>query len=1085
MINIRTVTVELLRAGPRHNQLLSPLTQYLGVCGDAPAGRVTLPYEHRDMEQWLQELNYQVIAEDRSRRERMLDRRGDEIAEILSLVPGLSGALNSETERSQTLTQLRVVLSASELAMLPFELSKVPAGAGSSGGWLALQARMPVCITRHIRSVSAEGMRWPNNPRILFVAGPDTPVDKHKSALIQAIGPWRDVDGSVGDRLVVQEQATLAGISLAIKSAAQAGAPFTHVHILAHGGRLDDSDPYSPVGVTLHDEVASGRHLATALASVTDQGVGRPAVVMIATCESARVADVRSPDASVAHDLHDQGIPLVVASQFPLSVEGSVPLVERFFSGQLRGEHPLVSLYDARLLLHSRFGQKTHDWASIVVYEAFPTDLPERLEELRYWQARRAHEGALKRVEALVAELGPGAVAVASGNDAPGAPGSTVPPLGSPRERYEGLVASASEADKELPARGPYALECVGLRAAGYKRLAEAALRIAVKLSVSEAWRQELFSQCLRLLDEARTEYWRATKSFLGPTWELARRKANLHWLLGQVLSLDAILGRPFDLAAWTAAHFSAHIDTENPSDDIRAWAYVSISELALLRLADETISASERSGYAAKALSAANRIVDMLGRSSEQAVNTTRQFERYSKLWGNLELAHIFESLGMPAHRHWYDEHGLVPTAKLLVTVLQNSHPPVARSTSPNGVVAAESRAVSIVCQPPSAVPAPTPTEATLSRPSTIISSATIFHIEMLPAENGDCLWIEYGDPKHPRRILVDCGGAASTADILASRLRLLEAPLELFILTHIDADHINGVLPLFADRSLDLRYRDIWFNGWRQVNQFLSIKQGEQFSDLIGDRERKLPWNRAMSSSDDRYPAPVVTPSDGHLPTFDLPDGMRLTLLSPGPDQLELLGREWKKVLRELRPEKLMLGTKRPLQPVTDLAAFDLNLLANAPVRKDTSAANGSSIALLAEFDGRSVLLAGDAHAEVLEKSIKQLQRERARLGQKLKLNALKLSHHGSANATTIQLLELLDCPRYLVSTNSNIFNHPDREAIARIILHGGDRPTLCFNYRTPVNALWDEQILRARYRYNAEYPRNDGVGLRVECV
>ena len=30
MMNIRTVTVELLRAGPRHNQLLSPLTQYLG-----------------------------------------------------------------------------------------------------------------------------------------------------------------------------------------------------------------------------------------------------------------------------------------------------------------------------------------------------------------------------------------------------------------------------------------------------------------------------------------------------------------------------------------------------------------------------------------------------------------------------------------------------------------------------------------------------------------------------------------------------------------------------------------------------------------------------------------------------------------------------------------------------------------------------------------------------------------------------------------------------------------------------------------------------------------------------------------------
>ena len=157
MMKIRTVTVELLRAGPRHNQLLSPLTQYLAVCGDAPAGRVTLPYEHRDMELRLQDLNYSVASDDdRARRERILERTGDEIAGILSQIPGLAGALNSETERADTLTQLRIVLSASELAMLPFELTKSPAADGPSGRWLALQSRVPVCITRHIRSVSAE-----------------------------------------------------------------------------------------------------------------------------------------------------------------------------------------------------------------------------------------------------------------------------------------------------------------------------------------------------------------------------------------------------------------------------------------------------------------------------------------------------------------------------------------------------------------------------------------------------------------------------------------------------------------------------------------------------------------------------------------------------------------------------------------------------------------------------------------------------------------------------------------------------------------------------------------------------------------
>ena len=59
------------------------------------------------------------------------------MAEILSLIPGLAGALNSQIERRLTFTQLRIVLSVSELAMLPFEPLKVPSGAGTSGTWLA------------------------------------------------------------------------------------------------------------------------------------------------------------------------------------------------------------------------------------------------------------------------------------------------------------------------------------------------------------------------------------------------------------------------------------------------------------------------------------------------------------------------------------------------------------------------------------------------------------------------------------------------------------------------------------------------------------------------------------------------------------------------------------------------------------------------------------------------------------------------------------------------------------------------------------------------------------------------------------
>src|SRR5262249_60697116 len=102
--------------------------------------------------------------------------------------------------------------------------------------------------------------------------------------------------------------------------------------------------------------------------------------------------------------------------------------------------------------------------------------------------------------------------------------------------------------------RSPSALDCRGAGDAGSKRPAEAAFRIALIPGVSETWRRDLFAHCLAGLEEARAEYWRATKAFLGARSELARRKANLHWLLGQVLSLDINFDRQPETAGAPAA---------------------------------------------------------------------------------------------------------------------------------------------------------------------------------------------------------------------------------------------------------------------------------------------------------------------------------------------------------------------------------------------------------------------------------------------------------------------------------------------------------------------------------------------------
>jgi hypothetical protein len=155
----------------------------------------------------------------------------------------------------------------------------------------------------------------------------------------------------------------------------------------------------------------------------------------------------------------------------------------------------------------------------------------------------------------------------------------------------------------------------------------------------------------------------------------------------------------------------------------------------------------------------------------------------------------------------------------------------------------------------------------------------------------------------------------------------------------------------------------------------------------------------------------------------------------------------------------------------------------LAETTFSSDTAAANGTSIALLAEYEGAAVLLGADAYAPVLVDAIRTLLAERG--GTRLKLSAFKLPHHGSQNNLSKALLELVDCPRYLVSSNGAHFLHPDREAIARVVKFGGKKPSLYFNYKTEFNDLWARPAMKEKHAYTAHYPSEGKSGLTIPLL
>jgi beta-lactamase superfamily II metal-dependent hydrolase len=346
------------------------------------------------------------------------------------------------------------------------------------------------------------------------------------------------------------------------------------------------------------------------------------------------------------------------------------------------------------------------------------------------------------------------------------------------------------------------------------------------------------------------------------------------------------------------------------------------------------------------------------------------------------------------------------------------------------------------------------------------------MFRIEMLPAEYGDCLWIEYGDEDKPYRILID-GGTEPSYTSLCERIKALnvnDRKFELLVITHIDADHIGGVLKVMDDEKCSkASFGDIRFNGYRhlpesQLEEFGPV-QGEKLTTALIDQQ--LPWNEAFAKK-------AVT---NLQPSVTLPGGMKLTLISPTVEELKKLKPVWIEECRKAGIDPAMPSpTTHEVPPgLEGMGPIDVEALSMKPFKIDASEANGSSIALLAEYDGRTALLAGDAHPDVLLKGIESVCKSRQ--VDKLKLDAFKLPHHGSKANINKELLEKLKCKRYLISTNGAKFRHPDKEAVARVIKFGGTYTELIFNYRTEFNEVWRDANLMEQYRYRVSYPNKTG--------
>jgi beta-lactamase superfamily II metal-dependent hydrolase len=344
------------------------------------------------------------------------------------------------------------------------------------------------------------------------------------------------------------------------------------------------------------------------------------------------------------------------------------------------------------------------------------------------------------------------------------------------------------------------------------------------------------------------------------------------------------------------------------------------------------------------------------------------------------------------------------------------------------------------------------------------------MLRIEMLNAGHGDALLIEYGDDSETHRILVDGGPYRSYDEPggLLQRLQQLdddEKTFELLVMTHIDTDHIDGVIKLLQEKALGLTFKDIWFNGWKHVNLAVEGKLGGKQGEFLGAllESEGLPWN-ANKAWEPTLGA-VVVPEQGDLPVASLAGDATATLLSPGPDELKKLKKDW---IAAVKTADFDAGdTRAALDKLKERADLRPKISEGTlGAKKDTSAANQSSIAFVFQYDDERLLLTGDAFASVLERGTERYATEHGTLD----VAAFKLPHHGSWSNLSPDLLAGVKTNKYLVSTNGKHYDHPDADAIELILLHGGDQPHLVFNYDQPFTEHWLEPSNQRARGYTA---------------
>jgi len=463
-------------------------------------------------------------------------------------------------------SHLELYLNPSELSLIPFELlldkKGSPRFVGNNGKMLVL--------TRNFRRTAVPYVEIPKKPRVLFVHTkpdhknylglpfPDVPFKNHAQSLRYALR-----HGNLEKQLTVLADPTFEAFKNTVRQAEGEKNAFTHIHILAHGSLLFDHKRPSnfEYGIAFHSDAppkslykaTTAQEMRTFFESLRDL----PYLVNYMICDGANFTNGTKADRNPVQATFKAGVPIIIGSQFPLSMEGSKLITKELYKRLFRGGDIRKILGDIRTKLYAMEPADQHDWISLVSYVDLPDDYEFRLLMLKMEfqldilnsirdQSARAENGTLPTKDDFIRAR----VQV--------------------EESIADLSSQVAEIEHEKSKEAAF-LENSGLLGSAYKRLAEIEFQESVVIDTATKEKQK------KHLRQAKTWYKKA-----------ADRNLSHHWSLTQYISLCCILDGGLKKGAsdyWNTARLGAltEIAWNDSQNEKSIWSYGTLLELYLL----------------------------------------------------------------------------------------------------------------------------------------------------------------------------------------------------------------------------------------------------------------------------------------------------------------------------------------------------------------------------------------------------------------------------------------------------------------------------------------------------------------------